>query len=209
MHPICLNDRVLVKRDAPPTQIGNIYLPEQIYTDLNSTGAVIAVGPGAWERTHCRECLQPYRETAKREVPEFGIGDRVVFQRYHDTIALDGDEHYSLWVKQIIAIVDGHGSLKPVRHYIELDPVVSDRFGGEYNGLRPGIKTPGGIWLASETDSSQKYFEMPVLKAHPESEIRDGEWAVLIHRPTVITVMVDGFQHLLIEERHVVGIREE
>jgi hypothetical protein len=73
-------DQVLLRVEARPDMAGLLHIPDGSMETSMGVGVVLAVGPGAWERTRIGTDTagKPiYADTAKRRLPDVKVGDRV------------------------------------------------------------------------------------------------------------------------------------
>ena len=89
-----LQDRILVKRlDAEEEQIGGIIIPDSA-KEKPQEGKVVAVGPGK------------VTDDGKRQAPEVGEGDKILFAKYAGTeVKSDGEEYLIMREDDVLAIV--------------------------------------------------------------------------------------------------------
>lgn len=89
-----LQDRILVKRlDAEEEQIGGIIIPDSA-KEKPQEGKVVAVGPGK------------VTDDGKRQAPEVGAGDKILFAKYAGTeVKSDGEEYLIMREDDVLAIV--------------------------------------------------------------------------------------------------------
>lgn len=90
-----LQDRILVKRlDEEEEQIGGIIIPDSA-KEKPQEGEVIAVGPGK------------VTDDGKRQAPEVGEGDKILFAKYAGTeVKSEGEEYLIMREDDVLAIIN-------------------------------------------------------------------------------------------------------
>ena len=96
-----LHNNVLIQRDEPLGQIGNIVLPDES-KKRQQMGTVLAVGPGKYPNTKAGFPMERIPMTVK-------VGERVLFNKYsgHSTDPEDDECLFVLMEEEnVLAVID-------------------------------------------------------------------------------------------------------